>query len=205
MLLTDFTRRLRTSKQETAAWYAVIEGAHPQFDALRLLYEFDENPQWFYVFESAHFGSIQKVSPILFKLEKPEWWLQHWQEKYPGLPGSMLMSMAPMVEVRRHLERLASVRLANQREAIFRFYDSWIMNDLYSVLNNAERQNLHGPLHQWLWWVGEALLFSDESRALPTPTYHSDESTWLTLDEEKVGAIKQGMESKRNWELGSNE
>lgn len=205
MSLSDSIRRLQSYGEGSLEWYAVIEGAHPQFDTLRLLYEFDDRPRWFYVFESSHFEKIQKAGPILFRLEKPEGWLHYWQKKFPGLSGSMLISMAPMIEVRRHLEKLASVRLANQREAIFRFYDSWIMSGLYPLLNNVERNKLHGPVHQWLWCTRGALLFSDETKVVPEKVCPADEPTWLTLDEAKVSGIQQSIVSKRNWELGSNE
>lgn len=205
MLTPEHIRQLRPSNQDAAVWYVVLEGAHPQFDILRLLYEFESNPEWLPIFQSVHYEPVQKAGPVLFIPENPENWLQHWQEQYPELPGSMLLSSVPIAKVCRHLESLASVRLENQREALFRFYDSWIMSALYPVLNNAERQNLDGPGLRWLWCTGGALTLSDESEVVPIKTRVPDAPPWLTLDEKKVGAIRQGIVSKRNWELGSNE
>lgn len=205
MLAPEPAKQLHLSKHDAAAWYVVLEGAHPQFDTLRLLYEFESNPEWLPVFQSAHYKPVQKAGPVLFKPERPEIWLQHWQKVYSELPGSMLMSAAPIAEVCLHLETLASVRLENQREALFRFHDSWIMSALYPVLNDAERQNLYGPVNRWLWRTGEALIFSDESEAVLTQTRAPDAPVWITLNENKISAIRQGMASKRNWELGKNE
>src|SRR5690554_2759981 len=108
MLAPESIRQLASSKHDATAWYVVLEGAHPQFDTLRLLYEFESNPEWLSVFQSVHYHPVQKAGPVLFKLEKPESWLQHWQKKYSELPGSMLMSAAPITEVCCHLESLAS-------------------------------------------------------------------------------------------------
>lgn len=205
MLTPEHIRQLRSSNRDAAVWYVVLEGAHPQFDTLRLLYEFESNPEWLPVFQSVHYEPVQKAGPVLFKPENPESWLQHWQEQYSELPGSMLLSSVPIAKVCHHLESLASVRLENQREALFRFYDSWIMSALYPVLNDVERQKLDGPVLRWLWCEGGALTFSDESEAVSAQTLYYDASTWLILDEQKISAIRQGMASKRNWEISNNE
>jgi len=193
MLINEQVKQLFIPENHAAAWHVIMEGAHPRFDTLRLLYEFESNPEWLPVFQSAHYEPIQQASPILFKPKNPESWLLHWQETFPDLDGSMLASAAPIAEVCTHLEGLASICLENRREVLFRFYDAWIMSALYPVLDNVERLKLHGPVNKWLWCTENAAIFSDELVISPVNAHNVEQAAWLTLNQKKVSAIQKGL------------
>ena len=73
-------------------WYALLEGAHPTYNTLDLVYKNIAIPEWAAIYQFAPYEALAKVSPVLVKLDQPRKWLQQWQQSFPGLAGSMLGS-----------------------------------------------------------------------------------------------------------------
>lgn len=179
-------------------WFAVLEGAHPSYDARELIYRYISVPEWLPVYQSAEYAALTRVSPILLKLAEPQDWHTKWANLFPGLSGSYLATDQSMKRVAEHLQSLVSVGVENGSEAIFRFHDSWIMSGLYSVLCDSDRDKLHGPINRWLWVRGNRYEES-ESRALTSTEVPPLQPGWLTLDREKQDAIYEGIVAKRTW------
>lgn len=115
-------------------WYALLEGAHPTYNTLDLVYKNIAIPEWAAIYQFAPYEALAKVSPVLVKLDQPRKWLQQWQQSFPGLAGSMLGSDSGLETVVGHLRTLVSVRVEGGVDSLFRFHDSWIASALYPTL-----------------------------------------------------------------------
>lgn len=179
-------------------WFALLEGAHPAYNTLDLVYKNIAIPEWVAIYQFAPYEALVTVSPVLLKLDQPEEWLSYWQQSFPGLAGSMFASWDSLEVVTRHLRTLVSVRVEGGADALFRFHDSWIASALYPTLDDAERKRFHGPICKWLWPRGTEICQSahaeDMSREDPALS-----DGWLKLSTESQRAIHQGLVAKRNW------
>ena len=182
-------------------WYALLEGAHPTYNTLDLVYKNIAIPEWAAIYQFAPYEALAKVSPVLVKLDQPRKWLQQWQQSFPGLAGSMLGSDSGLETVVGHLRTLVCVRVEGGVDSLFRFHDSWIASALYPTLEDTERVRFHGPICQWLWPRGGEVYRAERPGEMPTEDRALSEG-WLQLSTESQRAIHQGLMSKRNWKEG---
>ena len=182
-------------------WFALLEGAHPAYNTLDLVYKNIATPEWVAIYQFAPYEALAKVSPVLIKLDHPHKWLQQWQQVFPGLAGSMLGSETSLETVADHLRTLVSVRVEGGVDSLFRFHDSWIASALYPTLEDTERAKFHGPICQWLWPRGGEVCRAERPGEMPTEDQALSEG-WLQLSTETQLAVHQGLMSKRNWKEG---
>ncbi|MBL3823363.1 MULTISPECIES: DUF4123 domain-containing protein [Marinobacter] len=182
-------------------WFALLEGAHPAYNTLDLVYKNIATPEWVAIYQFAPYEALAKVSPVLIKLDHPHKWLQQWQQVFPGLAGSMLGSETSLETVADHLRTLVSVRVEGGVDSLFRFHDSWIASALYPTLEDTERAKFHGPICQWLWPRGGEVCRAERPGEMPTEDQALSEG-WLQLSTESQLAVHQGLMSKRNWKEG---
>lgn len=182
-------------------WYALLEGAHPTYNTLDLVYKNIAIPEWVAIYEFAPYEALMKASPVLLKLDQPKEWLHQWQQLFPGLAGSMLGSDTSLEAVADHLRTLVSVRVEGGADALFRFHDSWIASALYPTLDDTERARFHGPICQWLWPRGGEICQAERPGEMLTEDLALSDG-WLQLSTEGQRAIHQGLRSKRNWKEG---
>lgn len=182
-------------------WYALLEGAHPAHNALDLVYKHIATPEWVAIYQFAPYEALTKASPVLLKLDQPQDWLQHWQQSFPGLAGSMFSSEKSLEAVAGHLRTLVSVRVEGGADSLFRFHDSWIASALYPTLDDTERARFHGPVCQWLWPRGREIRQADRPGEMLTEDQVLSDG-WLQLSKENQQAIHQGLMSKRVWKEG---
>lgn len=178
-------------------WYALLDGAHPTYNTRKLIYEHLPVPEWIALYDDGPYQALVKHGPILLQLTHPTKWLALWQASFPGLPGSLVYSMAPLDVVCNHLRTLISVRVEGGPDALFRFHDSWILSALYPALTDAERLALHGPVERWLWVCGDTV--NQGELVAKQEAVQLKEDSWLVLDREGQEAIREGMIAKRNW------
>lgn len=179
-------------------WYAVLEGAHPEFNTPGLVYNHIEVPESVALYQHSPYESLSNVSPVLVRIDEPYDWLQHWQSAFPGLDGLMFSSTENLDVVAAHLQTLISVRVEGGADSIFRFHDSWVASSLYSTLGEAEKARLHRVVYQWLWVCGHQAFTAE--RAIETAQEEPLLSDgWLKLSEASQQAISNGILSKRNW------
>lgn len=182
-------------------WYALLEGAHPTYNTLDLVYKHIATPEWVAIYQFSPYEALTKASPVLLKLDQPQEWLHQWQQSFTGLAGSMLGSDTSLETVAVHLRTLVSVRVEGGADSLFRFHDSWIASALYPTLDDTERARLHGPVCQWLWPRGGEIRQAERPGEMPTEDQVLSDG-WLQLSRENQQAIHQGLMSKRNWKEG---
>lgn len=183
---------------ERLHWYAVLEGADPDYNTLELIYRHLPAPEWLPLYQFGPYTALAKAGPVLLKLDRPGNWVRLWHESFSGLAGSLVGSEGDLQAVGHHLRTLVSVRVEGGADALFRFHDAWVMSALYPTLAPAERDRIHGPIETWLWFAGNEIRVgarpddaASGARAL--------EDGWLRLDSAAQDAIRQGMAAKRNW------
>lgn len=179
-------------------WYAVLEGAHPYYDTLGLIYAHIPVPEWLPIYQFGPYTALAKAGPVLLKLNQPDHWINHWQASFPDLAGSLIGSGQDLARVGNHLRTLVSVHVEGGTEALFRFHDSWITSALYPTLEEAERARIHGPIDKWLWLRGDKIKIG-ERPGEHSPASEPLEDGWLQLDKIKQNAISEGLAAKRNW------
>lgn len=182
-------------------WYALLEGAHPAYNTLDLVYRHISIPEWVAIYQFASYEPLTKVSPVLIKLDQPHEWLHQWQQSFPGLAGSMLGSKRSLEAVAGHLRTLVSVRVEGGADSLFRFHDSWIASALYPTLDDTELVRFYGPICQWLWPRGGEICRAERPGEILTEDLAMSDG-WLQLSTEGQRAIHQGLRSKRNWKEG---
>ncbi|KPQ28973.1 MAG: protein of unknown function containing DUF4123 domain [Marinobacter excellens HL-55] len=178
-------------------WFAILEGAHPNYDTRALIYRHISVPEWAPVYQAPEYSALVRVSPILLKLADPQDWHRTWTLLFPELSGSYLASEKNLECVAEHLQTMVSVGF-EKGESIFRFHDSWIMSSLYPTLSESDRDRLHGPIEKWLWLRGNRFEESEDRSSISTEGYPL-EAGWLTLDGEMQEAIYAGIVAKRTW------
>jgi len=181
-------------------WYALLEGAHPAYNTLGLVYKHIATPEWIAIYQFASYESLTKVSPVLLKLDQPQEWLQQWQKEFPDLSGSFLGSEKSIETVASHLRTMVSVRVEGGPDSIFRFHDPWIASALYPSLDGTQQAKFHGSVCQWLWFCGHNVCRAER----PEKTVEDDALSegWLRLSAKNQQAIHDGLVSKRNWKEG---
>lgn len=182
-------------------WYALLEGAHPAYNTLDLVYKHIAIPEWVAIYQFAPYEALTKVSPVLLKLDQPHEWLQRWQQSFPGLAGSLLCSEKSLETVVSHLRTMVSVRVEGGPDSFFRFHDSWITSALYPTLDVSERARFHGPICKWLWIRDGDVCRAEWQGEIPAEDQVLSEG-WLQLSEKNQQAIHEGLMSKRNWKEG---
>ncbi|MDC0662911.1 DUF4123 domain-containing protein [Marinobacter sp. SS21] len=179
-------------------WYAVLEGADPGYDTLQLIYASIPNPEWLSLYQCGSYTELAKVGPILLKLDQPGSWIRHWRTDFPRLAGSLVGSEQDLAGVGCHMRTLVSARVRDGADALFRFYDAWIMRALYPTLEVSERTKLHGPITKWLWLLDDKAVLGESGMDHSSDDEQLEEG-WLHLDTVKLDAIREGLAAKRNW------
>ena len=164
--------------------YILIDGA--VFDAPRLVYEHDDQPELEYLYMGTPHKEALEVSPCLVK---PSSMSRIWQERAKWRAHSVvLMSDENLHVLAEHMRSLLSVRLPDGGYSYLRFYSPKQTQRLLGALSELELRQFSGPVKEWLSFQSDGVWRRTKTEGSGQYREASEEG-WFLLSDQHLEAL----------------